>query len=92
MGMRPRALDIELWIAGANLDDRNSDKIVVEVINAWHFQPKQIRLQKAQEIWALWASIHTPTNPDNAGMEIVDHNGNRVGYRSVFQGVKVNED
>lgn len=58
----------------------------LQVHNDWHYQPYQIRLQVTQNLWKIWASCHYPTNPDQARIKIVDHNGNEVAGSRIFGG------
>lgn len=58
---------------------RIDGEVKITVTNAWHVQPYQIRLQGAQNLWKLWANIHSPSKPDNAYISLVDFNNNRVG-------------
>lgn len=53
--------------------------IIVKVKNNWHFLPKQVRLQHAQNLWAIWAKICSPSEPDNARLKLVDLNSNEIG-------------
>jgi tetratricopeptide (TPR) repeat protein len=55
------------------------DELTIVVANSWHFQPYQIRLQAAQNLWSLWATIRSPNDPDKARIELTDYNGNSVG-------------
>ena len=55
------------------------DTLTIVVANAWHFQPYQIRLQAAQNLWNLWAKLRSPNDPDKARIELTDYNGNSVG-------------
>ena len=67
--------------------------IKVYVADTWHYQPYQIRLQAAQNLWKLWASIRSPRHLDWALISLVDSNGNSVGGSSVMAGflVSVNQ-
>lgn len=55
------------------------DKLTIVVANAWHFQPYQIRLQAAQNLWNLWAKLRSPNDLDKARIELTDYNGNSAG-------------
>lgn len=57
----------------------NDNELTIVVTNAWHFQPYQIRLQAAQNLWNLWAKLRSPNDPDKARIELTDYNGNSVG-------------
>ena len=57
----------------------SSIEVTVTVRNAWHVRHKQVRLQDAQALWRLWASIASPDNPDRARLKLVDLMGNSVG-------------
>jgi len=61
-------------------------RLVIKVANSWHFQPYQLRLQMAQNLWNIWASIDSPDAPDKALIRIVDLNGNEVGGSRIFGG------
>lgn len=58
------------------LDERT---VQVAVSDAWHYQPKQIRTQLAQRMWAAWASVASPSDSDRARIKLVDQLGNNVG-------------
>lgn len=58
---------------------RIEGEITISVSNVWHIQAYQVRLQAAQNLWKLWANIHSPLKPDKAYIRIVDFNGNSVG-------------
>jgi hypothetical protein len=58
----------------------------ITVSNAWHVVPYQIRLQAAQNIWKLWATISAPVREVEAKISIVDLNGNEVGGSRVWGG------
>ena len=55
------------------------DFLMITVSNDWHRANYQIRLQIAQSLWGLWASIASPEQPDKARIKIVDYNKNVVG-------------
>ncbi|MBI5189913.1 MAG: hypothetical protein HZA22_04505 [Nitrospirae bacterium] len=61
-------------------------QIKIQVTNGWHYQPKQIRLQAAQNLWNLWVNVQRPTDADHARISIVDLNGNEVGGSRVLGG------
>jgi len=63
--------------------------LVVSVHNHWHMQAKQNRLQHAQNMWAIWAEICSPNDPDKARIWITDKNGNRVGGSGIAGGSMV---
>lgn len=65
---------------------RRGHKMIVTVSNAWHYQPYQIRLQTAQNLWQGWANIHSPKNPDEARLSVVDMNDNEVAGSRVWAG------
>lgn len=48
---------------------RIEGETTITVSNLWHYQPYQVRLQTAQNLWSSWANIHSPTNPDKAESE-----------------------
>ncbi len=54
--------------------------------NTWHVRHKQIRLQDAQALWELWATIASPKEPDSARIKIVDLRGNEVGGSRILGG------
>jgi len=58
----------------------------ITVANAWHLTAYQIRLQAAQNLWKLWASIASPTEPDKARIKLVDFNDNDVGGSRILAG------
>lgn len=70
------------------------DELILTVSNAWHFQPYQIRLQAAQNLWEGWANLHSRSEPDKARLSLVDFNGNEVGGSRVWGGslIWVKED
>jgi len=65
---------------------QNGDSLTIVVANAWHYEPHQIRLQAAQNLWDIWARIRSPKNPDKARLELTDLNGNSVGGSRVLAG------
>jgi hypothetical protein len=62
------------------------DTVTMTVSNVWHLTAYQIRLQAAQNLWKLWASIASPAEPDKARIKLVDFNGNEVGGSRVLAG------
>ena len=60
--------------------------LLITVSNLWHTQSKQIRYQSAQNLWKIWASIHSPDSSDDARIKLVDYNGNEVGGSRVVAG------
>lgn len=61
-------------------------RLILTVKSGWHYQPYQIRLQAAQNLWKLWATIHSPNEPDKARLKIRDINGNDVGGSRIWAG------
>jgi hypothetical protein len=66
--------------------------VEIVVSPEWHYHPKAIRLQLAQSLWKLWASICSPHDPDKALISLFDATGNRVGGSSSLAGSLVNVD
>jgi len=64
----------------------NEGRLKVTVKSGWHYQPYQIRLQMAQNLWKVWATIHSPSEPDRARISITDLNGNEVGGSRILAG------
>ena len=64
------------------------------VENEWHLTHYQVRLQMAQALWNIWASIASPTDPDYARISIRDKMGNEVGGSRALGGslIWVQED
>jgi len=66
------------------------DEVKIFVDDSWHYSPKQVRLQAAQNLWDKWARISTASgragNADAARIRIVDQNGNEVGGSRVWAG------
>jgi len=62
---------------------RRDGSLVVAVQNGWHYEPKAIRLQAAQNIGRLWEACSPGSD-----FSVVDLNGNEVGGRG-FAGVWV---
>jgi hypothetical protein len=60
--------------------------VQVSVSDAWNYQPKQIRTQLAQRMWAAWASVASPSDSDRARIKLVDQLGNSVGGSSWLGG------
>ncbi len=58
----------------------------ITVANAWHLNHYQLRLQAAQNLWELWASIASPSAVDKARLKLVDLNGNEVGGSRALAG------
>ena len=67
--------------------------LTIRLEDGWHFLPKQIRLQYAQNMWAIWAKKSSPEKVDSARIKLVDKNGNKVGGSGWLGGstVKVND-
>lgn len=70
------------------------DTAIITVPNIWHVRAYQIRLQDAQTLWNVWASIASPKDPDKARIKLVDFNGNEVGGSRILGGslIWVQED
>jgi hypothetical protein len=57
-----------------------SDGIVnVYVSNSWHYEPKAMRKQAAQQFQQIWALIYSPNDQDRAHIWLKDISGNKVG-------------
>lgn len=67
--------------------------LTIRLEDGWHYLPKQIRLQYAQNMWSIWAKKSSPEKVDSARIKLVDKNGNKVGGSSWLGGsvVKVND-
>jgi hypothetical protein len=65
---------------------RVDGEIKITVSNAWHYEPYQVRLQLAQNLWKAWAAIHSPDEPDKSRIQIVDLNDNEVGGSRIWAG------
>lgn len=75
--LREMGVDESLVLKVTRGLDDNEAKITVS--NSWHFFPYQVRLEAAQNLWKIWASICSPSDPDKARIELVSINGNKVG-------------
>lgn len=75
-------------MATSNIDG----EVVLQVSNEWFYTPKQVRFQAAQNFWKIWASIHSPSDPDKARIKLVDRNGNRVGGSGWLAGSLIDVD
>lgn len=78
-------------VAKAVPSDINPDELVITVANGWHYQPHQMRLQAAQNLWKTWVLSRTAVglakkNPDEVRIRLVDFNGNEVGGSRVWAG------
>lgn len=63
----------------AETNPSNADFLDITVTNAWHVSAKQVRLQAAQNLLKLWASINSPREPGRSRIRLLDLNGNEVG-------------
>ncbi len=72
-----------------NSASAKGDTVTITVQNLWHVRVKQIRLQDAQNLWKIWAQIHSPKKPDKSRIKIVDLNGNEVGGSGILGGSSV---
>ena len=85
----PTAVEIQrLWLdidkmKGHNLitsiEKGTGDELRVTVSDRWQPNPYDLRLQAAQGTWRMWATIHSPEDPDRAFIKFVDEQGNWVG-------------
>ena len=70
--------------------DRKEAWIVIQVRSVWHYQPKAIRLQAAQNFWKVWSMMALANklvkDLDMARIKVVDMNGNEVGGSRVWGG------
>jgi len=77
------------FISDVNFEPQNK-RAVLTVSNAWHRQPKQLRLQFAQNLWKQWAVICVKQavgdNVDACRIKLIDNNGNDVGGSSFMGG------
>lgn len=64
-------------LVSVNADSRNMAEVTVG--DAWHTQPKYVRLQMAENLWQSWVEITSPQSPDSAYLKLVDVNGDKVG-------------
>lgn len=65
-------------VALSRVDDLG--KLTVEVVQEWHFLPKQIRLQGAQDIGKVWQRCD---HSRRGSFSLVDVNGNEVGGQGI---------
>lgn len=67
--------------------------VLCVVKDSWHFLPYQIRKQKAQALWRIWAGIHSPDDLDKSGIELQARSGDEIGGSRVWGGslIWVNE-
>ncbi len=72
-------------VVGASKGRRETN-LVITVADGWHYQPYQMRLQAAQNLWSAWAKIRSPSDVDKARISIVDMNGNEVGGSRMLAG------
>lgn len=82
--IRSAGIDNSL-IENARMDARGNF-LRITVSNLWHLQQKQIRYQSAQNLWLIWATIHSPDSSDDARIKLLDYNGNEVGGSRVLAG------
>jgi hypothetical protein len=64
----------------------NKHRVVITVTRAWHAELYQERLQAAQNLWKIWATLHAPSELDIARIKLQDLNGNEVGGSRVIAG------
>lgn len=74
-------------VASVSTDGTTDITLIITVGNLWHVRHKQIRLQDAQALAKLWASM-SPAG-GNARIKLVDHMGNEVGGTGLLGGVDV---
>lgn len=88
---RLSAANVNSIIQSVSVSDETA---TITVTNAWHYSVYQVRLQAAQNLWKIWASIASPSKPDRARIKIVDFNGNEVGGSRILGGslIWVQED
>ena len=67
---------LNTYISEVHQDNKTA---TIKVRDSWHFQHYQLRLQCAQKLWLIWASLVSPNDPDLAIIYLVDNNGNNVG-------------
>ncbi len=91
------------WVASVRLIDgaeyiiqyfiNENGVLTIRLEDGWHYLPKQIRLQYAQNMWSIWAKKSSPEKVDSARIKLVDKNGNKVGGSGWLGGsdVKVND-
>ncbi len=68
--------------------------VSIVVRDVWHYEPKQVRLQAAQNMWKLYANkCYIEHDRDMVRIKLVDGNGNKVGGSSWLGGssIKVND-
>lgn len=67
--------------AGSLIHEIKTDgyNATITVANGWHYMVYQERLQSAQNLWKIWATLSDPPEYDHAFISITDYNGNRVG-------------
>lgn len=73
-------------VSKANISSISQDLLEIHVTNSFVLQPYQIRLQGAQNLWRLWAAIHTPDHQDTSRIRILDMNGNEIGGSRMWGG------
>lgn len=66
--------------------------VKVTVGTGYHYQPYQVRLQLAQNLWTIWATAVCPSRQDSAHLKLVDLNGNTVGGSGWLAGSMIEVD
>ena len=92
-----RSIEGDQFVVSADLLDADDTHktVSVTVNDDWHIQPYQMRLQRAQGWWAVWAQVHSAkgSGADEYGIWIFDGMGNHVGGSTPPTGsiVRVND-
>lgn len=84
-----RARNISPSLVTSCSEGAGGRRLNINVVNGWHYQPYQMRLQAAQNLQRLWAQVHSINDPDNARISILDLNGNEVGGSRFWGGTLV---
>jgi hypothetical protein len=68
------------------VNDIIPQQIIIEMKPIWHARNKHLRKNDATQFWKLWASIHSPNDPDRARVKLVSINGDEVGGSRILGG------
>ena len=61
-------------------------QVIIKMEPIWHVRNKHLRKNDATQFWKLWASIHSPSDPDIARVKLVSINGDHVGGSRLLAG------
>lgn len=78
-----------LLLSGIRLKSGDEDTAVFTMTMAFLGENDDVKLETAKHLWKIWASIHSPSQPDTSRVELVSETGTRIARSDIWGGSMV---